>query len=232
MIGKTVAKRPQFDLDVTNDSDRSFNAYSITVNGATKTTNEFGQSNKAYSFDGVNDYIVIGNATTYDTFIDLLNAGGVSLFMIINNDKGVSQNDIIFSALANPVDFTKGCQISESSGSYMYIGSGSTMDSVYTTTSEILTTWKSKNFQSEYATTKYNGAIYENGSAMSLTKSDTNQLASKSVDTDRALWFGWRQNTPANRSFKGKLGTLRIYNENLTAGQNKIINNEKGRITV
>ncbi len=40
-----------------NANDESGNGNNGTVNGATLTTDRFGNSNKAYSFDGVNDYI-------------------------------------------------------------------------------------------------------------------------------------------------------------------------------
>jgi len=41
-----------------NANDASGNGNNGTVNGATLTTDRFGNSNSAYSFDGVNDYIV------------------------------------------------------------------------------------------------------------------------------------------------------------------------------
>ena len=40
-----------------NANDESGNGNNGTVNGATLTTDRFGNSNSAYSFDGINDYI-------------------------------------------------------------------------------------------------------------------------------------------------------------------------------
>ena len=40
-----------------NANDQSGNGNNGTVNGATLTTDRFGNSNSAYSFDGVNDFI-------------------------------------------------------------------------------------------------------------------------------------------------------------------------------
>ena len=40
-----------------NANDQSGNSNNGTVNGATLTTDRFGNSNSAYNFDGVNDYI-------------------------------------------------------------------------------------------------------------------------------------------------------------------------------
>ena len=45
-----------------NANDESGNGNNGTVNGATLTSDRFGVANKAYSFDGVNDYILILNS--------------------------------------------------------------------------------------------------------------------------------------------------------------------------
>lgn len=44
-----------------NAKDESGNAFNGTVNGPTLSTDRFGNENKAYAFDGVDDYIFIGN---------------------------------------------------------------------------------------------------------------------------------------------------------------------------
>jgi hypothetical protein len=47
-----------------NANDESGNGNNGTVNGATLTADRFGNANKAYSFDGVDDYIDVGNPLT------------------------------------------------------------------------------------------------------------------------------------------------------------------------
>jgi len=49
-------------------NDESSNSNNGTVNGATLTTDRFGNSNEAYSFDGVDDYISIGALNNSSTF--------------------------------------------------------------------------------------------------------------------------------------------------------------------
>lgn len=44
-----------------NANDESGNGNNGTVNGPTQTTDRFGNSNSAYNFDGINDYIMINN---------------------------------------------------------------------------------------------------------------------------------------------------------------------------
>ncbi|MFC1591461.1 LamG-like jellyroll fold domain-containing protein [Thermodesulfobacteriota bacterium] len=45
-----------------NANDESGNGHDGTVNGATLTTDRFGNPNSAYSFDGVDDYIALGDS--------------------------------------------------------------------------------------------------------------------------------------------------------------------------
>jgi len=53
-----------------NANDISGNNFNGTVNGATLTTNRFGTTNGAYSFDGINDYIDIGMVSTMNNILD------------------------------------------------------------------------------------------------------------------------------------------------------------------
>jgi hypothetical protein len=49
-----------------NANDESGNGHDGTVNGATLTTDRFGNENSAYSFDGENDEIIIPNSTDFN----------------------------------------------------------------------------------------------------------------------------------------------------------------------
>jgi hypothetical protein len=51
-----------------NANDFSGNGNNGTVNGATLTTDRFGQSNNAYSFDGINDFISFLSDFDYELF--------------------------------------------------------------------------------------------------------------------------------------------------------------------
>ena len=59
-----------------NASDMSSNGNHGTVNGATLSTDRHGQSNKAYSFDGVDDQIIVANHSS-------LNFGQVILALLV-----------------------------------------------------------------------------------------------------------------------------------------------------
>jgi hypothetical protein len=60
-----------------NANDESGNGNNGTVNGATLTTDRFGVANKAYSFNGVNDYINCGN----NSILEMSNLLSVSLWL-------------------------------------------------------------------------------------------------------------------------------------------------------
>jgi len=49
-----------------NANDESGNGNNGTVNGAALTTDRFGNANSAYSFEGVNDYIEVGDSNSLD----------------------------------------------------------------------------------------------------------------------------------------------------------------------
>jgi hypothetical protein len=70
-----------------NDSSRFLNHG--TVNGATLTTDRFGRANSAYAFDGVNDFINLGNVTSFAQG----GAGVMSLTFWLNHKRG--NKDII-----------------------------------------------------------------------------------------------------------------------------------------
>jgi hypothetical protein len=49
-----------------NANDESGNGNNGTVNGATLTTDRFGNVGKAYGFDGIDDYINCGNSSAFN----------------------------------------------------------------------------------------------------------------------------------------------------------------------
>jgi hypothetical protein len=65
-----------------NANDESGNGNNGTVNGATLTTDRFGVANKAYSFDGVNDFIEILNSASLNSATQSIS---ISIWFNINN---------------------------------------------------------------------------------------------------------------------------------------------------
>ena len=67
-----------------NASDMSGNGNHGTVNGATLSTDRHGHADKAYSFDGMNDYIGI----TANSSLNIVAAGSLSFWMNREFDQG------------------------------------------------------------------------------------------------------------------------------------------------
>ena len=77
-----------------NANDASGNGNNGTVNGATLTTDRFGNVNSAYSFDGVNDYIVTNN-------ISFANGGDYSISLWVNLNAAYSNGEPQHYLLSN-----------------------------------------------------------------------------------------------------------------------------------
>jgi hypothetical protein len=84
-----------------NANDESGNGNNGTVNGATLTTDRFGNANSAYSFDGVNDFIQAPNyasnsSFTFSCWVNMstynLNALGSNDFIFFANHSGLNNN--------------------------------------------------------------------------------------------------------------------------------------------
>jgi hypothetical protein len=85
-----------------NANDESGNGNNGTVNGATLTTDRFGNANKAYSFDGVNDNILVPynlslnpNLPFSVSFFGLTNSPGTSQTWISTNPFGVTKGWVL-----------------------------------------------------------------------------------------------------------------------------------------
>jgi hypothetical protein len=93
-----------------NANDSSGNNYNGTVNGATLTTDQNGNVNSAYSFDGVNDFISLasynffsGNSTRSISFwiqtnqtqngIPVSSGGGIEYVFATNKGLGIFSMD-------------------------------------------------------------------------------------------------------------------------------------------
>jgi len=85
-----------------NANDESGNGNNGTVNGATLTSDRFGNSNMAYSFDGMNDNIEIIDNPSFSFFLNssysvniwfnLISLGSTQAFIGQGDGDGLNQN--------------------------------------------------------------------------------------------------------------------------------------------
>ncbi len=86
-----------------NSLDESGNGNNGKVNGATLTDDRFGNVNKAYSFDGVNDYIEVSNTP----LLDLPNVGTVCAWYLFQA-KGGDPNRVIIAKYRSDTPYEDG----------------------------------------------------------------------------------------------------------------------------
>jgi uncharacterized protein (TIGR02145 family) len=193
-----------------NANDESGNGNNGTVNGATLTTDRFGVANKAYSFDGVNDFGTLGitlpntftvsfwfNITAFSTYVVAgNNLIGSELVSTLNNN--FSNTGFANGLSGAPTNY--GAHVSS-----FWCNSG--CNNVGATSNATLNQWV-------YVTTTYSGSslkYYVNGA---LNGTVTSNFVNNSV----LVAIGAR---PFHASgpdffFNGKLDDIAIYNRVLT----------------
>jgi hypothetical protein len=77
-----------------NANDESGNGNNGTVNGATLTTDRFGNANKAYSFDGVNDFVKVLDNDLLDLTQNLTLSAWISPNSVINEQAIIGKGKI------------------------------------------------------------------------------------------------------------------------------------------
>lgn len=204
-----------------NANDYSLNNFTTTVNGATLSTNQAGISDMAYSFDGVNDEITMG-ISAYDAVVSAVNSGVVSFYFNMINNAASNKNDQLLIVMDAVPDFNKAVTIGEIVGSSNYHalhlgGGGSNSQNIWGGGTPTTGVWKRMIYESTYATTKYTGRILRDGTALSLTRTETNQIISGSGQASRKVTIGWIPNAWADRSFKGKMNNVFAIKKALTS---------------
>ena len=186
-----------------NANDLSGNNLNGTVNGATLTTDRFGNPNAAYSYNGTSDYINMGNPS-------LLNiTGSISISYWIN----IAQNPI--GGYGRVID--KGIQ--NQSGGYIsdYLSNGlirfgGSSPFLFSDSTLSLNNWYNVIIVRNMVTDS--GFIYLNG----VLNATYTSLGALSTDTT-PFWVGGAAASgglPAGVFFNGKIDDLAIWNRALT----------------
>jgi hypothetical protein len=85
-----------------NANDESGNNLNGTVNGSTLNTDRFGNSSKAYSFDGTDDYITVGNPTQ----LQIINT--ITLSVWVKNTSFINSRNILSKTQSTNPSGTEG----------------------------------------------------------------------------------------------------------------------------
>ena len=203
-----------------NANDESGNGNNGTVNGATLTTDRFGNTNSAFSFDGVNDYIMVADK---DNLSLTSNNFTFSFWLYVNVGTNVNMGAIAkrkfdgldasnweysFGVNANPNEFR--CWFGNLQGNCAPYDSA--VDVTFT-----------KDQWTHYAVTANGTTIkfYKNGQLLSKgTRSQACNLGNGSGPLVFGLGGGWNQ----MYFLKGKMDEIRIYNRELSPSEISMLN--------
>ncbi|MCF8269454.1 MAG: LamG domain-containing protein, partial [Crocinitomicaceae bacterium] len=187
-----------------NANDLSGNANNGTVNGATLTTDRFGVANQAYSFDGVNDYVMVGNSNNLNSISSVSVSGWLNAAQLGGVRGLVSK----WNQNGNP------CYNFSTSVDGMnnnFVGATSQYPSTVLVSSNSLSVsnWFYFTFTHDQ---NVGGKIYLNG-ALVGTNNTTGSICQSATD----LYFGAQWNVSSLwRFFNGKLDDIAIYNRAIT----------------
>ena len=192
-----------------NANDESGNGNNGTVNGATLTTDRFGNTNSAYEFDGINKHIVVPNNS-------ILNPSLITITLWIYLEKGGTQNPRIISKdgyfeLITESDF-------DPTNNPRYLGFG------INGTNELVVDDSLNHNEWLFITavkTYDHAIVYFNG----VEKKVENFQGFLNANSQN-IFIGRRVNSYDN--FKGKIDDIRIYNRALSEYEILALYNEGG----
>jgi hypothetical protein len=206
-----------------NANDESGNGNNGTVNGATLTTDRFGNVNKAYSFDGVNDFI-----GTNLSGITGQNSRTISFWFNSNNNTSGIKTMVGYGehASAVPQGSRFDCTIENGRPS---IDIGYTFASY--TVNNVQNNWKfyTVAYASSYGTTVQAINLYIDG-VLQQNPSILNTSISINTGNLYKVFFGAPYTNPSGNSFNGNLDDIGIWNrvltqQEITALYNACLNN-------
>lgn len=197
-----------------NAHDASGNGYNGTVNGATLTSDRFGNSNSAYYFDGLNDYINIGNNTAF-------NLNNITISVWYNESRlppNGSSDALVSKSTSNSGQIGYRIEIAPDGNSYYVLSQMGIVQPNKTGHVQSppvnLTTWE-------------NIIIVRNGSTVTFYKNGknvgSNSTLSAPVFNTNNLLFGALTDLSITGFFDGKLDDIAIWNRALATEEIDII---------
>ncbi len=195
-----------------NANDISGNANSGTNNGATLTTDRFGNSNSAYSYNGSGSYINIPNSTS------LQFSGGITFsvwFNATNNPVGaVDSTSYLMSKGSDGLATSWISFVDTASISLLIYSNSNTLSNVATVPSSQLIISTNQWYNATFTFDGTNARAYINGQLESTVASTYTQF-SNIYD----LKFGRRHTSGFPYFFNGKLDDIGVWNRALTSNE-------------
>ena len=184
-------------------NDESANSNHGTVNGATLTTDRFGNENSAYSFDGVDDYIKVLNSESLN-----FGTGDFTVSTWIKWDEATSEHDFILAkGSAGAIGYGLGINTGGHYGAFIQAEGG--VNQYYGNTLINADDW---NLLTVVHDRDNKIKVYLNGSL--ANSGDYSEGNENSISTNYKLFIGSYGGD--GRYFKGLIDDIQIYNYALT----------------
>jgi len=193
-----------------NDESGSGNNGTL-LNGVAATTDRFGNTNSAYSFDGVDDRIYINNSFFNSGWNQYTISAWVYLNAVSNPNSGNLNHIILNTSPHQSIGY--GVNWGSSKKYYLFLGSGtpsSSWNALFNATSTqtaVPATWKFTTLTKNGNTFKF----YVNG-VLDNTWTSTTSIQSYFYK----IYFGGTDPLTANEIINGKLDDIGIWNRELT----------------
>jgi hypothetical protein len=199
-----------------NANDESGNSNDGSVNGATLTEDRFGNADAAFSFDGVDDHVIIENNAQLQGITDIAISGWININQLPDSNSvlaGIvtkwygqyncgnqSDNFSVWTSYLN--------ELVAGTNQYMFYGNP---QSTLVSSSEILTNQQWIHFAFNHDS-EQGGELYINGNLVS-----ENSLSGVICGSTNPLYFGCDNGVGTlNRFFNGSLDDIGIWNRALT----------------
>jgi len=202
-----------------NANDESGNGNDGTVNGATLTTDRFGNANSAYDFDGVNDYIEVLNSTDFDLnkeFTIQLWINGDEVTGSSTSTEGSNLIPLIskWYSTGSPVNsYLLSIQSTSLVGRFAQLGSSSDISTTVTPNGLQIGKWYSVSFIKDNNTIR----LYIDGVEVSSNIIGDISIQNSSNNLFFGNWFYHLNNT--YKTFNGRLDDISIYDRALSTSE-------------
>ena len=195
-----------------NANDESGNGNHGTVNGAILTSDRFGNTNSAYSFDGINDYINITNPSilNFPTGVSFTVSFFYNPLTLVTNQSGFNG---LIARMHNNSGTINGWQIGRDVNNYRLEGHGSGQSGCFATFNQVVVnSW----IHVVVVFNRVTGQIdyYNDGTLVAV---ESCPALNSSIINTYDLKFGVERET--NQFSSGKLDDIGIWNRALTAAE-------------
>jgi hypothetical protein len=194
-----------------NAVDESFNTNDGTLNGATLTTDRFGNANSAYNFDGINDFVTINHTPNLNLF-------PVTISLWCN---GNSQYGVLLSKYTS-CSSDNGLQLHTIEGkistySYNFLGGAYLNCDGEGNSNAVIS---DNNWYNVVATYDLSGVKIYLNNVLVISKSYSGNGNMSAPTNTQNLYFGTEINSvncsPFNTFYSGKIDDIGIWNRTLT----------------